>query len=69
MDLVFVDEAHLLWNQTNQAFDTRFDEPQLDEIMKRARVTVIMFDENQILHKGQIPSMHYMVEKRNLAKS
>lgn len=69
VDLVFVDEAHLLWNQTNQAFDTRFDEPQLDEIMKRARVTVIMFDENQILHKGQIPSMHYMVEKRNLAKS
>ena len=69
VDLVFVDEAHLLWNQTNQAFDRRFGEPQLDEIMKRARVTVIMFDENQILHKGQISTMNYMVAKRNLAKS
>jgi hypothetical protein len=69
VDLVFVDETHLLWNQTNQAFDTRFDEPQLDEIMKRARVTVIMFDENQILHKGQISTMDYMVAKKNLAKS
>lgn len=69
VDLVFVDEAHLLWNQTNQAFDTRFNEPQLDEIMKRARVTVIMFDENQILHKGQISTLDYMVLKRNLAKS
>lgn len=69
VDLVFVDEAHLLWNQTNQAFDLKFKEPQLDEIMKRARVTVIMFDENQILHKGQISTMDYMVKKRDLAKT
>lgn len=69
VDLVFVDEAHLLWNQTNQAFDSKFNEPQLDEIMKRARVTVIMFDENQILHRGQIAPMDYMVKKRDLAKS
>lgn len=69
VDLIFVDEAHLLWNQTNQAFDSKFKEPQLDEIMKRARVTVIMFDENQILHKGQIAAMDYMVQKRDLAKS
>jgi hypothetical protein len=67
VDLVFADEAHLLWNQTNQAFDTRFEEPQLDEIMKRARVTVILYDENQVLHKGQISSMNYMDAKRNLA--
>lgn len=69
VDLVFIDEAHLLWNQTNQAFDLRFKEPQLDEIIKRARVTVIMFDENQILHKGQIATLDYMVKKRDLAKT
>jgi len=68
-DIVFVDEAHLLWNQTNRAFDKKFKLPQLDEIMKRSRVTVIMFDENQILHKGQIYCMDYMTKKRNLAKS
>lgn len=69
IDLVFVDEAHLLWNQTNQAFDSKFKKPQLDEIMDRARVTVIMFDENQILQKGQMAMMEYMVRKRDLAKS
>ena len=52
MDIVFVDEAHLLWDQRNQKYDRRFLYPQLDEIMRRARVTVIMYDENQILHKG-----------------
>ena len=69
VDLVFVDEAHLLWNQNNQGYHSMYKEPQLDEIMKRARVTVIMFDENQILHKWQISSLNYMVLKRNLALS
>ncbi|KOP30895.1 hypothetical protein ADM98_05490 [Exiguobacterium sp. BMC-KP] len=69
VDIVFIDEAHLLWNQTNQAFDSKFKEPQLDEIMKRARVTVIMFDENQILHKGQISTGDYIDKKILLAKS
>ena len=69
MDIVFVDEAHLLWDQRNQKYDRRFLYPQLDEIMRRSRVTVIMYDENQILHKGQVNSHNYMVKKRNLAKS
>ena len=69
VDLVFVDEAHLLWNQNNMAYDTKFKEPQLDEIIKRARVTVIMFDENQILHKAQIYAMNYMIKKREFAKT
>ena len=69
MDVVFIDEAHLLWNQRNQKYDTRFKYPQLDEIMRRARVTVIMYDENQVLHKGQVSSYKYMVQKRKLAQS
>ncbi len=68
-DIVFVDEAHLLWTQKNQAYDTKFRYSQLDEIIRRSRVTVIMFDENQVLHKGQVFTLDYMNEKRNLAKS
>ena len=68
VDLVFVDEAHLLWDQNNQAFNSKFTDPQLDEIMKRARVTVIMFDENQILQKEQLSTMDYMEKKRKLAQ-
>ena len=67
-DVVFVDEAHLLWATNTQGFNGKFKEAQLDEIMKRARVTVIMLDENQILHKQQIPPPGYIEEKRCLAK-
>ncbi len=68
MDIVFVDEAHLLWDQRNQKYDNRFKYSQLDEIMKRSRITVIMYDENQVLHRGQVTSFGYMSEKRELAK-
>lgn len=67
-DIVFIDEAHLLWTQKNQQFDKKFILPQLDEIIKRARVTVIMFDENQVLHKGQVITLDYLKEKRALAR-
>ncbi len=68
MDIVFVDEAHLLWDQRNQKYDNRFKYSQLDEIIKRSRVTVIMYDENQVVQKGQVTSYEYMIEKRELSK-
>ena len=68
-DVVFVDEAHLLWSQRNQNYDHKFKHPQLEEIVRRARVTVIMYDENQVLHKGQVCSHYYMDKMRDLAKS
>ena len=67
-DVVFIDEAHLLWTQKNQAYDTKFKGYQLDEIIRRSRVTVIMFDENQVLHKGQVFEREYMGKMRELAK-
>ena len=68
VDLVFVDEAHLLWDKRNQAYDTRFKLPQLDEIVARSRVTVIMMDENQMLHKGHFHVDGYLVKWRELAR-
>ena len=68
VDLVFVDEAHLLWDKRNQAYDTRFKSPQLDEIVSRSRVTVIMLDENQMLHKGHFHVQGYLNKWRNIAK-
>ncbi len=68
-DIVFIDEAHLLWNARNQAYTKKFKSPQLDEIIKRSRVTVIMFDENQVLHRGQVFYADYMDKMRKLAKS
>ena len=49
-DVVFIDEAHLLWTQNNQAFT---DNNQLQTIMKYAKVVVAMFDEKQIMNAEQ----------------
>lgn len=50
VDVSFVDEAHLLWTQGKQSY--RGDN-QLKDIIARSRVTVIMFDRNQILTTEQ----------------
>ena len=50
-DVVFVDEAHLLLTQKNQAYIE--DDNQLTEIMKYAKVVVAMFDRKQIMNAEQ----------------
>lgn len=45
-DVVLVDEAHLLWTQGKQSYRGK---NQLQDIMARAKVTVIIFDPKQIL--------------------
>ena len=50
VDVVFIDEAHLLFTQGNQGYSGN---NQLDDIVKRAKVVVIVFDENQILRMDQ----------------
>lgn len=48
VDVAFIDEGHLLWTQKNQAYNSE-SANQLTDIIDRARVTVIMFDEYQVL--------------------
>lgn len=43
VDVAFIDEVHLLLTQGKQSY--RGDN-QLEDIINRARVTVVMFDEN-----------------------
>ena len=45
-DVVLVDEAHLLWTQGKQAYR---GQNQLEDILKRSRITVAIFDKNQML--------------------
>ena len=68
-DVVFVDEAHLLWTQPKQAYSRRYTGRQLDDIMERSRVTVILFDKSQILRKEQFDDLDFMSRKRALAQS
>lgn len=68
-DIVFIDESHLLLNQNSQKFDKRFSSHQIDEILKRSRVTVMMFDSHQMLDKKNYAYFDYFDNLRNLAKN
>ncbi len=46
VDVAFIDEGHLLLTQGKQSYTGH---NQLDDIMKRSRITVVMFDEYQVL--------------------
>ena len=65
VDVVFVDEAHLLLTQGKQSYR---GENQLKDIIERARVTIVMFDENQILTTEQFWEAQILDEYRNRAK-
>lgn len=50
VDVVIVDEAHLLWTQGKQSYRGN---NQLDDLIERARVVVAVFDANQVLTTEQ----------------
>ena len=66
IDVAFVDEAHLLLTQGKQSYR---GENQLKDIIDRARVTVVMFDENQILTTEQFWESQILEKYRNQAKA
>lgn len=65
VDVAFVDEAHLLLTQGKQSYRGK---NQLNDIMDRARVTVVMFDENQILTTEQFWEAQILEQYRNEAE-
>lgn len=65
VDVVFVDEAHLLLTQGKQSYQ---GDNQLKDIIERAFVTVVMFDENQILTTEQFWEAQILESYRELAR-
>lgn len=65
IDVAFIDEAHLLLTQGKQSYQ---GENQLKDIIERARLTVVMFDENQILTTEQYWESQILNQYRELAK-
>ena len=66
VDVAFIDEAHLLLTQGKQSYRGN---NQLSDIIDRARVTVVMFDENQILTTEQFWESQILEQYRNQAKA
>lgn len=62
VDAVFVDEAHLLLTQGKQSYRGK---NQLKDIIDRAKVVVVMFDEDQILTTEQYLEYEKIEEYRN----
>lgn len=65
VDVSFIDEAHLLLTQGKQSYQGK---NQLEDIIKKSRVTVIMFDENQILTTQQYWESNVLESFRIMAK-
>lgn len=63
VDVILIDEAHLLWTQGKQSY--RGDN-QLVDLLDRAKVVIAVFDENQILRTNQFwePEALEEIEKR-----
>lgn len=59
VDIVIVDEAHLLWTQGKQSYR---GQNQLDDLLKRAKVVVAVIDRNQILSREQYWDVDDMAE-------
>ncbi|MCR5785502.1 MAG: DUF2075 domain-containing protein [Eubacterium sp.] len=66
VDVAFVDEAHLLLTQGKQSYQ---GQNQLQDIIERSRVTVVMFDENQILTTEQFWEAQILEKYREQAKA
>ncbi len=66
VDVVFIDEAHLLFTEGNQGYRGK---NQLDDIVRKAKVTVIVFDENQILRMDQYWESQMLDRYRSMAIS
>ena len=64
VDVVFVDEAHLLLTQGKQSY---MGNNQLEDILKRARVVVVMFDEDQVLTTEQYWEDELLEKYKNIA--
>lgn len=65
IDVAFVDEAHLLLTQGNRNYSGK---NQLEDIINKSRVTVVMFDENQILTAQQYWEAQILDKFKSLAK-
>ncbi|HFI0350550.1 TPA: DUF2075 domain-containing protein, partial [Streptococcus suis] len=66
-DIVLIDEAHLLWTQGKQSYRGK---NQLIDIINRSKLTIAVFDEDQIMQTNQYmeKDIHHLVPKTKLHK-
>lgn len=65
VDVVLVDEAHLLWTQGKQSYR---GQNQLEDIRRRAKVTIAVFDPHQILKTEEYVEKEQLESMETLAR-
>ncbi len=65
VDVILVDEGHLLWTQGKQAYKGK---NQLRDLQKRAKVVILVFDPNQIVRTQQVLTHSQIAELEDEAK-
>ncbi|EUJ33754.1 hypothetical protein MFLO_00920 [Listeria floridensis FSL S10-1187] len=65
IDVALVDEGHLLWTQGKQAYQGK---NQLLDIIKRAKITIVVFDRKQILRSEQYWEDEQLRQIENIAR-
>ncbi len=66
VDIVLIDEAHLLWTEGKQAYQGK---NQLYDILKRAKIVVAVFDKNQVLSREQYVEKTKYLDLLNIANA
>ena len=66
MDVVFVDEAHLLWSQGKQSYQNK---NMIEDLRRIAKVVVLMFDQRQVMHAQDYWDPAYIESLKDIAKA
>ncbi|MFC4653209.1 DNA/RNA helicase domain-containing protein [Lactococcus nasutitermitis] len=67
VDIVIVDEGHLLATRNGQAFPKKYGLTQLEALRKISKIVVLVFDEYQILTGGQYVDPNTILELKHEA--
>lgn len=69
VDVLICDESHRIRETSNTRFQKRSDKPQVEELLKAARVCVFFIDDDQVVRPGEIGSTDYIVKAGNVLRT
>jgi hypothetical protein len=65
VDVLICDESHRIRETSNTRFQKKSDQPQINELLKAARVGVFFIDDDQVVRPGEIGSTDYIIKAGN----
>lgn len=63
LEVLILDEAHRIREKTNVRYKKSTGLPQVEELIKSARISLFFIDDYQVVRKGEIGSVKYITEQ------